>query len=101
MFTGSVARTLADVRSDPSRRTPSSRTPAGKADARSSLPAVPRLRVQSFHVIGDDVHVPGMTFAPSRILRRHIPRLLLKEYLDAIATQYRKSRRIVVTFEPE
>src|ERR1041384_2247900 len=54
------------------------------------------LRMQCFHVVGEDVHVPRLALAPPRIIRRQVPRLLLQEYLDLIATQDRETRRIIL-----
>src|SRR5580765_2937113 len=59
------------------------------------------LLIQRFHVVRHDVHVPRVALAPSRIIRRYVPRLLLQENLDLITTQDREARWIILRLEPE
>src|SRR5262249_41495580 len=47
-------------------------------------------RIQPLHVIGDDVDVPRLALPPTRIIGGNVSLQLLNEYLDVVATKYRK-----------
>ncbi len=59
------------------------------------------LLVKSLHVVSQDVYVPRVALAASRIIRGHVTGLLLEEYPDFVAKQDCETRRIVLGLEPQ
>src|SRR5690242_14259387 len=59
------------------------------------------LLIERFHIVCDDVNVPGVALASPRIVRRRIALLLLQEDLNLVTAENRKTRGIVLGLEPE